>query len=84
VATPGIGTVVVYHHPNGYNIPAVVTVTSDSWNAALHTDSSVTQPAAGHVHLSYFTAQGGISASDSTEGTGSGQFSLQTIESEDV
>lgn len=77
-ALPGQGTIVLYYSGSGI-LPAIVTLTPDSWNSEL---SGVSQPDAGTVHLQGFG--GAPNATDVPEGTSMGTYALISAETPDV
>lgn len=91
MATPGIGTTVIYHRTfddGSVDVPAWVLATHDSWASNGSNDLSGypgTQPDSSHVYLVYPNLSGGLDGPTlSSEGTGNGQFSLLSIEAEDA
>jgi hypothetical protein len=81
--SPALGTQVLWHSPNGYDILGLVIQTHDTWNAAMTTvaenaGNGVTAPADGQAHLVIFDAatQTVSTTGPYSEGTGSGQWSL--------
>jgi hypothetical protein len=84
MSDPGVGTIVIYHDQIGSNLvdmPAIVSVTHDSWISGL----GITQPSAGTVviselstNLSSWNSVGAIS-----QGTTPGTYSLIEMQSAD-
>lgn len=80
-AVPGIGSVVIYHVPNGgshYDAPAFVVCTNELWNAQTPLQSLYPEPTADQVIL-LFLASSSLAQETATEGTGSGQFSRVSL-----
>ena len=71
---PGVGSIVIYHSGNGYDLPAIVVGTHDSYNAAFGTNEA-TQPDAGKVHLVAFGLASGYSPKTNVP-EGAGGFDL--------
>lgn len=92
MALPGLGTVVRYHASTGIDVPGVVAATGDNWSTALSTYYGIaapaTPPSSGQAYVLAFESNGGGGAQfqyyAASEGTSVGQFSLLSMEAEDI
>jgi hypothetical protein len=85
MAVPGIGTVVRYHYSAGIDIPAVVVGTLATWNSDMTTFYGNSGPTGSDVVFLGSLSPQVIAVYDNvSEGTSVGEFSLLTIEAEDV
>lgn len=80
MATPGIGSVVIYHDTVGSAVapfPAIVICTHDTWATITNGGTSYfpTQPTADQVILSVIGYTSGATEVMATEGTSAGEFS---------
>lgn len=87
MSVPGLGTMVRYHYSTGVDVPAVVVATAAMWNSDMTTFYGNSGPSAGQVYLVVWQDANGANNGlkyNVTEGTSVGQFSLLTMEAEDV
>ncbi len=81
--SPALGTQVLWHSPNGYDVLGLVIQTHDTWTPAMtavaeNAGNGVTAPADGQAHLSLAdpATQTVWTAGPFSEGTGGGQWSI--------